>query len=227
MPPFVSLTLVLLVVAVIVFGAMALLLADSLLHPPRMNDGKALYLYQRLSPADLNLPFTEVTFQVPSIEKAGQTIHITGWWIESASPSNRCIILLHGFADAKVSSLGWAPLCRSIGLNVLAIDLRAHGESGGRVCTAGAREGSDVAAVIAELQVLRPRLTNQVVLFGISMGGTVALAAAAQTEVAAVILDSPFEDFSTTARRSADLRGMPSGLIFTAGRLARSPLGKA
>ena len=179
---FFSLLLVLLVVGVIVFFIIALLMAESLLHPPRMNDGKALYLYQRLSPSDLNLPFTEVKFTAPAIDQPGRSIDIAGWWIETPTLSERCILLIHGYADARISTLGWAPLCRSLGWNVLTIDLRAHGESGGRSCSAGVREADDVAAVLTQLQLRFEKQTSELVLFGISMGATVALATRGQVE---------------------------------------------
>lgn len=202
-------------------AAVVVLMAWSLVRPPRMTDGKAAWLLQRLSPGDLNMPYEDATFDVRDV-RTGEVLRLKGWWIPRAGspggrPADRTVVLLHGYADAKVGAIAWAPVWQRLGFNVLALDLRAHGESGGRESTAGYYERHDVEQVVGELRTARPESTRRIVLFGASMGAAVALAAAALMEgVDAIVLDSPFSDFCSASRTHMDLLGLPGGLFQSA-----------
>ena len=218
----ISLLLVLLALGLLTAAAAAALMALGLLRPPRMNDGKALYLLRRLSPWDLGMPFEEVSFVVTD-EASGGRLGIAGWWIPApARPereTGRCAVLLHGYSDAKVGAIAWAGPWRELGFHVLALDLRAHGESEGTFSTGGWFERHDVAQVIDQLRADRPAETRHVVLFGVSLGASVALAAAevlgqaGPGVVSAVVLESPFADFRGAALRHMDRLGLPVGWI--------------
>ena len=164
--------------------------AISLVRPSRMNDGKALALLGRLTPDDIAIGYERVTFQVSGLT-------IAGWWMPAAGgDAVTTVVLIHGFADAKVGAIAWAPIFHTAGLNCLAIDLRAHGESGGKYCTLGEREAEDVGQVINELRAARSTQTRNVVVFGASMGGVTALRlAATRDDLAGVIADSPVREF--------------------------------
>jgi fermentation-respiration switch protein FrsA (DUF1100 family) len=225
-------------ILVLVLGAAGVLLvvvaaiavARGLLRPPRMTDGRAVYVLRRLSPGDLGMPFEEMPFDVRD-EHTGQTLRLAAWWIPAIAPSDRCAILLHGYADAKVGAIAWAPLWRSLGFNSLALDLRAHGQSGGTHSTGAYLERHDVSQVIDELRRQRPRQSRRMVLFGASLGGAVALATAAQrqrqaadgkSEIDALVLDCPFADYTRAATAHAVSLGAPRALVMPlALRLAR------
>jgi pimeloyl-ACP methyl ester carboxylesterase len=177
-----------------------------------MTDAKALRVLGRLTPEDLGLKFEAVTFMVRD-EATGKPLPIAGWWMP-ADQSAKTVIVLHGFADAKVGAIAWAPLWRELGYNVLAIDLRAHGESGGEFSSAGFYERHDVSQVIDQLKAARPAATRQVALFGLSLGSAVAAATAAmRDDLAAVVLDSPFTDYRRAVRVHAKRRGMPGAFV--------------
>ncbi|HEV2295130.1 MAG TPA: alpha/beta hydrolase [Tepidisphaeraceae bacterium] len=215
---FLVLMLVMLAVlwAGVVFG-----MARMLLKPPRMTDGKAVYVLKRLSPGDLGLPFEEVSFVVRDAWD-GEPLKIAGWWIPPRAASGKCAVLLHGYGDAKVGAIAWAPTFHALGYGVLAIDLRAHGESGGIYSTAGFWERHDVGEVINQFRASRPEETQSVILFGVSLGAAVAAATAAQRDdIDAVILDSPFADYQSAIAAHAEILGQPAGVLQTMGvRLA-------
>jgi pimeloyl-ACP methyl ester carboxylesterase len=97
---------------------------------------------------------------------------------------------------------------------VLAIDLRAHGESEGRYSTAGYWERHDLNQVIDQFRGAHPDRTRQVVMFGVSLGGAVCAAAAVSREdLAAVILECPFADYSSSASRHGQNQGTPGGMF--------------
>jgi pimeloyl-ACP methyl ester carboxylesterase len=206
--------------------AIVVLLARSLVRPPRMTDGKAAWVLKRLSPGDLGLRFEEVAFDVRDA-RTGQALRIAGWWIPHPSADGRTVLLLHGYADAKVGAIAWAPAWHQLGWNILDIDLRAHGESGGEYCTGGFYERDDVSQVIDQLRDRRPAETRRLAIFGVSFGAAVAVAAAALREdVDALVLDSPATDFSVAGAMTMERMGAPLGLLKTlAVRLAQGMSG--
>ena len=72
----------------------AVLMAWSLVHPPRMTDGKAMWVLKRLSPSDLGLEFEDVKFVVR--DERGERLSITAWWIPNPKAQGRCVVLQHG-----------------------------------------------------------------------------------------------------------------------------------
>ncbi len=82
------------------------------------------------------------------------------------------------------------PAFDAAGLDVLQIDWRAHGGSEGDCCTLGVREMADI---LGALDFLAARGVSRVGLMGFSMGGAVALRAAAQdARAACVVCDGGF-----------------------------------
>lgn len=188
----------------VVVGLMAYLLA----RPPRMTDGKAAYVLKRLSPGDLGLRFEELRLAVPI--EGGRKLDVAAWWVPAEGQSGRCVVLLHGYADAKVGAIAWGPAWHELGYHLLVPDLRGHGESGGKWCTGGYFERHDISHVIDQVKQLKPRETAEVVLFGASLGAAVAAATAdLRNDVAAVVMESPFADFRHAAIEHMERLGLP------------------
>ena len=211
----VVLGVVLIGVGVATSAAVVWLMARSLLRPPRMTDGKAAWVLKRLSPGDLGLRYEELAFEVRD-ERSGRPLRVKAWWIpaNAGAAPDRCVVMLHGYADAKVGVIAWAGPWHEMGFNILALDLRAHGQSGGDESTAGFFERHDVEQVINQLRAERPGQTRQVVLFGVSLGAAVAAAVAATGDggsVDAVVMDSCFADFRTAATAHMEALGLPGG----------------
>jgi pimeloyl-ACP methyl ester carboxylesterase len=209
---------VLIFLSMLLLGLAILILAivwamsQMLIAPSRMTDSKAVYLLKRLSPGDLGLYFEETAFTVRD-EQTGNPMHLAAWWIPAPDSSNT-VILLHGFADSKIGAIAWAPLWKSMGYNILAIDLRAHGESGGRFTTAGYVERHDIEQAINELRTSKPGQTRHLVLFGISLGAAVAAAVAKRRDdLDAIILDSPYHHFKAAAIMHGRYMNMPFGFL--------------
>jgi pimeloyl-ACP methyl ester carboxylesterase len=215
MPPLLSLTLVLFVLGLLLAAGTVVAAAFTLLRPPRMTDGKAVYVLKRLSPGDLGLGFEPLEFRVRD-ERTGRPLRLAAWWIPNPAARGRCAVLIHGYADAKVGAIAWAPTFHGLGWNVLAIDLRAHGESDGVDSTAGFYERHDVNGVLDQLRAQRPEQARRFVLFGVSLGAAVAAAAAVAREsddVAGVILDSPYPSYRDAIAAHARVLGHPGGVL--------------
>jgi hypothetical protein len=188
-------------------------MANVLLRPRRMTDARALVQLRRLTPSDLDIEFEDVNFEVID-EHSGKKLKIAAWWMPQASANGRCAVLVHGYSDAKVGAIAWAPLLRSFNFNILAIDLRAHGESEGTYCTAGYYERHDLNQVIDQLRGQKPLDAAQVILFGISLGAAVVAAAAVlRDDLSAVILECPFAEYTRAVSYQAGRLGMPGPLF--------------
>ena len=213
-PAMVFLRLILMLVAglLILLAALVYLMARFLLRPPRMSDGKAAWVLKRLTPLDLGLSFTPLNFMIRD-EMNKSPLQIAAWWIPQDS-SNRTVILLHGYADAKVGAIAWAPMFHELGYNILALDLRAHGESGGEISTGGWWERHDLNQILNDLPARYPQQAQHVVLFGASLGAAVAAAVAAErSDIDALILESPFADFRHAASANFHLLSIEIPLL--------------
>lgn len=156
-------------------------------------------------PSSLGLPFTRV--DVPTVE--GRTL--PGWWIpaEGADAPRPAVLLVHGWESARDRTLPNALILRRIGMHVLTIDVRGHGENPGEVLPLTAGEfGADSLAGVRWL-LDRPDVSAVGVL-GHSMGAIGALlAAAAEPRVRAVVaIASPADPYRLT-RQTFHLASLP------------------
>lgn len=88
--------------------------------------------------------------------------------------SDRTIMLFHGYRSAAKRDFSCAiKMYYEMGLNILLVDQRAHGKSGGKIITFGVKESRDVLSWI-ELLLLRYG-KKQLFLDGLSMGATTVL----------------------------------------------------
>jgi pimeloyl-ACP methyl ester carboxylesterase len=196
-------------VALLLVAAGIWLMALVLLRPARMTDGRAAWRLKRLSPGDLRLRYSDLTFTIRD-DFSTRPLRLAAWWIPHPHAQGRCVLLLHGYGDAKVGAIAWAPTWHALGYNILALDLRAHGQSEGRYCTAGYYERHDVSQVIDQLRAEQPTETRELILFGVSLGAAVAAAVGAQRDdLTAVILESPYPDYELAAAAHARLLGAP------------------
>ncbi len=96
------------------------------------------------------------------------------------------VVLLHGADSRKESHFDFARACAGGGLAVLAFDARGHGESPGPL------DGRAIDDVARMADLLRERANiDKVALRGSSMGGYLALVAAAEARAAAVVAICP------------------------------------
>ena len=118
---------------------------------------------------------------------------LTGYYANLFPGSNKTVVLVHGIRASHIIGLQYAPLFAAHGYNLLAIDQRAHGLSGGRVCSYGYFEKSDLSAW---LSYLRHRVGDNAEfgLMGHSMGAATVLSVAEhQQDIRFIVADCPFD----------------------------------
>ena len=154
--------------------------------------------------------------------RAQDGILLRGWLVQpttlsarnsSADSANKparldWVLLFHGVADNRVGDLGVADFLLRAGYGVVMMDSRAHGESEGDLATYGWKERDDVRAIVSALEnKVHPRC---VFAFGVSMGGGIALqAAAVEPRIAAVAVEAPFSSFREASYDYAGLHRNP------------------
>lgn len=136
------------------------------------------------TPASLGLVYEDV--DLPTHDG----LVLSGWYLPSANHAG--VILLHGYNADRTAMLANAEILAREGYGILLYDLRGHGESQGDLRAFGWPDTRDVPAAMAFLSS-RPEIDpGRIGLMGFSIGGQVALRAAAQLpEVRAVIADDP------------------------------------
>lgn len=114
------------------------------------------------------------------------------------------IILLHGIRSNKDHFLDLSSLLAKKGFNSVALDLRAHGESGGQFCTFGVNEKKDIKSIIDYLTE-KENIEN-IGIWGQSLGGAVAIQAMGfDKRIKFGIIESTFTDFKTIVNDYFDL----------------------
>jgi uncharacterized protein len=124
----------------------------------------------------------------------GDGVVLKGWRCAAGESPRATLILLHGIADNRATWRSAIARFTRERFEVIAYDSRAHGDSGGTVCTYGFLEKRDLDRV---LDVLDDRPS---VLIGASLGAAIALqAAAGEPRVAGVVAAETFSDLRTVA----------------------------
>ena len=127
-------------------------------------------------------------------------------YFPAPGPQDLTFVLLHGYKGSGGRNfILQFELLRKLGCNILMIDQRAHGKSGGKYITFGVKEQYDVEAWVNWLRSLNPNVS--IVLYGVSMGASTALIASSIPSVSqnlsAIIADcgftSPAEEFVNLA----------------------------
>ena len=139
------------------------------------------------------------------------------WW-----PGTRdvTLVLFHGNAGHRGDRFDWMRPFVQLGWSVLLVDYRGYGGSEGSPSESGLRR--DANAAVAWMRQHHPK--QKLVYFGESIGCSVALACAAESEPAALILQSGTLDLADVAASHYPI--VPVKLILSDRFNARKTIGK-
>lgn len=163
---------------------------------------KALHPLAKRKPLDVwpdqyKLPYENVYF------KTEDGVRIKGWFLPNPS-SSKTIILMHGWGMNRGDVFKNTYFLYDLGYNLMYFDFRALGESGGTVSSIGYLEVKDLQAAIRFLKSTRPFACEKIGLYGLSMGGMVAICEAAQNpEIQCVAAEASYYSFRRVVSRWA------------------------
>jgi hypothetical protein len=176
------------------------MLGAGVLHPANLNP-------MRLQQTEEMLRRTGATKEDFPV-RAPDGVELRGWKIRAGSPNGDWVLLFHGVSDNRTGDLGHAELLLRHGYNVVMMDSRAHGDSGGGMATYGWKERYDTVAITNAL--CSQEKVGHLGALGVSMGAAIALqSAAVEPRIQAVIAEDPFADLREVSYDYAGLEFSP------------------
>jgi fermentation-respiration switch protein FrsA (DUF1100 family) len=151
---------------------------------------------QVATPERIGLAYQDVYFEAAD----GTRLH--GWFLPAQGATTGTVFFLHGNAEnisTHIGSVYWLP---KQGFNVFLPDYRGYGLSQGTPTMAGVM--SDIEAAFVTL-LTQPNVDPQrIVVFGQSLGGSLAISYVARSshraDIRALVVESPFSDFQGIAQ---------------------------
>lgn len=135
-----------------------------------------------MTPTDVGMDYQDVFIETAD----GVTVH--GWFV--AGRSSQVLLFFHGNAGNISHRLESIRQFRDLGFSVLIIDYRGYGQSGGKTTESGIYRDADAAW--RYLTEDRGISAADIIVFGRSLGGSVASHLAAQHQPLALIVESSF-----------------------------------
>lgn len=134
------------------------------------------------TPGTIGLEYEDVSLET------GDGVGVHGWFVPGSSL--RVLLYFHGNAGNISHRLASIKDFHELGLSVLIIDYRGYGQSGGKPTERGLYR--DAAAAWQYLATDRGLSPDDIIVFGRSLGGSVASWLAVEKNPAALIVDSAF-----------------------------------
>ena len=156
-----------------------------------------------LTPADVGLEYEQVAFE------SADGVRLTGWYVPAKEPPDAMdrvqepaivpftVLMCHGNGGNLMHLLDSLELFHNLGLNCLAFDYRGYGNSGGRPTEAGTY--LDAQAAYDWLTGAKGIPPEQIILFGRSLGGSIAAHLAGRVQAAGLVIESAFTSFPDVA----------------------------
>jgi pimeloyl-ACP methyl ester carboxylesterase len=174
--------------------------------------GACLWLYNRQArmmffpspmiektPAALGLAFEDVW--IPVAHPSG-TEHLHGWWMPSNRTQSKVVLYLHGNGVNIGANVNQASRFHQLGCSVLLVDYRGYGKSDGAF-PSERQIYADAEAMWQYLTEVRHIPPEQIVLYGHSMGGAIAIELALRhPEAAGLMVQSSFTSMYDMAQRT-------------------------
>ena len=141
---------------------------------------------------------------------------LVGYYYEYA-PGAPIEILFHGYqGDGERDLSGGIDRCFRIGRSAIIVNLRAHGESDGSICTFGIKERLDCFAWVNHV-VERFGNDVKIILTGVSMGAATVMMASAEDlpkNVVSVLADCGYSSAKEIIVKVIKEMKLPAGLLY-------------
>jgi hypothetical protein len=144
------------------------------------------------TPDELGLDFEDVVFQ------SADGVKLTGWYVP-ANNSNITVLFCHGNGGNMMHCLDSTNIFYNLGLNCFIFDYRGYGESEGKP----SEEGTylDARAAYDWLVNVKKLSPNNIIIFGRSIGGSIATQLASKVAAKSLIVESAFTSYADIGKK--------------------------
>ena len=138
------------------------------------------------TPAELGLNFEQVVF------KATDRVKLTGWYVPAAN-SRFTVLFCHGNGGNIMHRLDSINIFHGLGLSCFIFDYHGYGDSRGQT----SEEGTylDARAAYRWLTKRKKISPDNIIIFGRSLGGTIAAYLAGKVKTKALVIESAFTSY--------------------------------
>ncbi len=143
-------------------------------------------------PAPVSMP-ARLALQTVTLQTS-DGIRIAGSYLPPRNAQAGCMLLLHGNGRNRSQFISQLAMLQSAGHGALAIDFRGHGQSGGKLATAGGFEALDANVAFDALKLHCG--ARKIVIYGFSLGGAAALQGYAAAKADGLILDAVYQNIT-------------------------------
>jgi fermentation-respiration switch protein FrsA (DUF1100 family) len=144
------------------------------------------------TPAELGLDFEEVIF------KSADGLNLSGWYIP-VDNAKFTLLFCHGNAGNISHRLDSINIFHSLRLNCFIFDYRGYGDSQGKPDEEGTY--TDAMAAYKWLTEKKKTPAEDIIIFGRSLGGTIAAQLASKVEVRALVVESAFTSYVNMGKK--------------------------
>jgi pimeloyl-ACP methyl ester carboxylesterase len=176
-----------------------------------------------MTPASFRVAYDDVWIPVvpsPGQNSPQETLH--GWWMGPASGAltpatpTRVLLYLHGNGGNITSDLEHAVQLHNFGASVLIVDYRGYGRSSSNHFPSEARIYQDAEAAWQYLIHEKKIEPQQIVIYGHSLGGAIAIELASHhPEAGGLITESTFTSIEEMAKEEHVYSSFPVHLLLT------------
>ena len=153
----------------------------------------------------------------------GYVLHVQ--YLVNPAPTGRYIIISHGYTDNRFGEMKYAKMYLDWGYNIIAYDLRGHGENKPTFCTYSAREGRDLDALIRDSRSRYPDI-KALGLHGESLGCASSIASLKyKPQIDFVVADCGFSEITPIIEAGASNMHVPGWLTQVASLCAKVKYG--
>jgi fermentation-respiration switch protein FrsA (DUF1100 family) len=144
------------------------------------------------TPAELGLPFEEVFF------RTGDRLQLHGWFVPVPN-ADFTVLYCHGNGGNMMYFLDTVNFLNGLGLNCFIFDYRGYGSSEGRPTENGTY--LDVRAAYRWLTKKKGIVPQRIIIFGWSLGGSIAAYLASRVKPRGLIIDSTFTSYADIGKK--------------------------
>ncbi len=165
-------------------GVILYIMQPKFLYSPR---GEVTY-----TPAELDLEFEDVVFE------SDDGLRLSGWYIPSEN-AQFTVLFCHGNGGNMMHRLDSINIFYNLGLNCFIFDYRGYGVSEGKPSEGGTY--LDVEAAYKWLTEEKKIPPDNIIVFGRSLGGSIAAYLASKVRVRALVIESTFTSYADIGKR--------------------------